>query len=244
MEEKKTQIVKAWAVSKWTPAQVTEALTDLRVSHTVVGWSPKLHKLRHQRIDGLNPRQPAWPIVTHSVKDIPRIRVKKTRQILFVCDSIPALSHANLCPLPDLPTLERSIKKALQVMDDDWSLTFNEPNIQDFVALASKPSFLNQVQTAIYKINPYSDRKIIQSKVIMFLGGKLSIPSLRETLRSSYKYDPIRELLNKPEAVALKNAIDRVRAGEEGDLVAEEMGIEAFDISYILSSLVKQGTKV
>lgn len=237
-------IVKAWAVSRWTPAQITDGLTELRISHTVVGWSKKLHRLRHQTIDGLTERQPAWPIVTHSVTDIPRIRTKKSRQILFVCDSVPALTHANLTPLPVLPTLDRCLKAALQVMDDDWTFKGTEPDIQDFVAMASKPSFLNQVQTAIYRINPYSDRKIIQLKVIMFLGGQLSVKSLRDTLRSNYRYEPIREILNLPQAVGLKNAIDRVRRGEDGEMVAEELGIEAFDISYILSSLAKQGAKV
>lgn len=235
-----SQILKAWAVSTWVPVDLTEALTELQVSHTIVGWSTEEHRLRARDIDGLAAEQPAWPVIAHSVSDIPRIRINRERQILFVCDSAPALANVNLTPLPEARTLRQSLVLALRQLGGNWELVSTEPDIQDYVALASKPSFLNQLQTAIYKINPYADRKIIQQKIIYFLGGKLSINAMREILRSSYKYEPIRELLNLPEAVVLSNAVARARAGEDSEEVAEELGIEPFDISYILSSVNKQ----
>lgn len=241
----KPKVVKAWAVSRWTPAQVTEALTSLNVSHTVVGWSKDDHKLKGYHEDGLSIEQPAWPVVTHSIADLPKLRLDKERQILFVCDSVPALANLNLTPLPEGRDIKVVLKRALQIMDDDWVYKSTEPDIQDFVAMASKPSLLNQILTAVYKINPYSERKIIQNKIVMFLGGKVSISSMRDTLRSNFKYEPIRELLNKPEAVTLRNAVEEARrTGEEIDDLAERLGIEAFDISYILSSIMKQNGKV
>lgn len=241
----KTKVVKAWAVSQWTPAQITEALTALGVSHSVIGWSAKHHKMEGYEEDGLTVEQPAWPVVTHSVHDLPKLRLDKERQILFVCDSVPALANLNLTPLPEGRNILVVLKRALQIMDDDWEYKSTEPDIQDFVAMASKPSLLNQILTAVYKINPYSERKIIQSKIVMFLGGRLSISAMRDTLRSNFKYEPIRELLNRPEAVTLRNAVEEAaRTGIDVDDLAERLGIEAFDISYIMSSITKQNGKV
>jgi|GEM_PF-3797547 len=241
---KKVTVVKAWAVSRWTPVQLTEALTELNVSHSVVGWSKDSHALRGHDTDGLSVAQPAWPIVTHSVADVPRIRIDKERQILFVCDSVPALANLNLTPLPEGRDIKSVLKKALRIMDEDWEYKSTEPDIQDFVAMASKPSLLNQILTAIYKINPYAERKIIQNKVVMFLGGRVSVSSMRDTLRSNFKYDTIRTLLNTPEAVMLSKAVERAKDGEDIEDLSNEFSIEAFDISYILSSVVKQGGKV
>lgn len=237
---KETRVVGAWAMHNATPSEVSNTLTRLSVSHTVVGWS-HTKKTRAQRVvDGLCRRQPAWPVVCHSVKDIPKYRVKKSRIILLVCDAPAPLSFTNL-NTPELgATLEDTVKNALTAPWIDWTFECKEPDILDFVDVATKPSFLRSMQTAVYKINPYDFRKQVQSHLILYLGGQLSYTKVRRLLKSSLKSEPLLDLLETPAAKTLQEALRLVDKGWNPEAAADHHDIDVFDINYVRASLTKQ----
>jgi hypothetical protein len=235
-----TKVVGAWAIGDATPSQVSTTLKHLRVSHTVVGWS-HTKKARAQRIiDGLCNRQPAWPVVCHSVKDIPRYQTKKSRVILFVCDSPAALGHTNLTQLATNDSLENRIVTALLSPWQDWKFCSTEPAILDYVQIATKPSFLRAMQTAVYRINPYDFRKEVQSHLILYLGGQLPYAKVKRLLKSSLKSESILDLLESPEAKTLQAALECVGQGWNPEAAADHFDIDVFDINYIRASLSKQ----
>ncbi len=237
---KETQVVGAWAFAHATPAQLSRTLTSLRVSHTVIGWSHEKRTRAQRDIDGLSPRQPAWPIVCHSVKDITRYKTKKSRVILLVCDAPAPLAYTNLNAAPEGATIEATVKAALTAPWIDWTFESTEPDMMQYVRMATKPSFLRAMQTAVYKINPYDFRKQVQSHLILYLGGRMSYPKVRRLLKSSLKSEPLLDLLESKEAKTLIEALEHVDKGLTPEAAAERFNIEVFDINYVRASLSKQ----
>ena len=237
------KILAAWGTSFFTPAQISRTLCSLNIEHTIIGASQRFKWSDQRTIDGLNEGQPAWPIVCHEIKDIFRAKPPKEPTIVFVCDSIAALSNTNI-PILQHKGLHDTIKQALEDsildMSQEWRLTSTEPKIMEYVALSSKPSFLNEVQTSVYKITPYSERKIIQTALILFLGNRISLKAVKKVLQNNLKAEHIMSLLNSPGASSLKAAMAEVKLGVSTETAAANNGLDVFDVNYIHHTLNKK----
>jgi len=133
----------------------------------------------------------------------------------------------------------RSVQKALEYAvanPIEWKLAVVEPTLDEYVKHATKPSFLNDVQTEIYRITPYDLRKAVQSEVIAYLGGLLGYRKLMARLNSSHKLTKIKTLVLAPKCAVLKDAITAYRHGQDLKEVAEAYKVETFEIMYIVKS--------
>lgn len=239
-------ILHGYGVIDLSPIQVSEALRQLRVSHTIEGSF-----IRHMTytIDGLCKEQPAWPVVIERLKMVPKIRTVKERMIYLICDSRAALANTNasqvLWPAQHADDFMGALRAALNtahIRNQEWQLVRSDPSIDDFVNAASKPSFLNHVQTAVYKINPYDLRKEVQTLIILYLSGKLPVTKMRAKLRSSFKLETLLQLMNDAQADKLRQACEVVRKQQLNvDDVAKSTGVASFDLLYILNSARKLG---
>lgn len=239
-------ILKGYGVIDLSPIQVSEALRQLRVSHTIEGGY-----MRHMvyTIDGLSKVQPAWPIVVDTLKAVPKVRTKKERMIYLICDSRAALANTNADKLlwPESRETHGGLSSALRlalnsahVANEEWALVRTDPSIDDFVNASSKPSFLNHVQTAVYKINPYDLRKEVQSLVILYLSGKVSPTKMRAKLKSSFKLEALLLLMTDPQAGKLRAACEEaLRKKVTVEEIAKRTGVASFDLLYILNSARK-----
>lgn len=196
-------------------------------------------------IDGLCAKQPAWPVVLDRIKAIPKVRTVKDRLIYIICDSRAALANTNASRLlwPDNESFSGVLRLALNtahIKNEDWVLTKSDPSIDDYVNASSKPSFLNHVQTIIYKINPYDLRKEMQPLVIMHLSGMAPAAKIRIKLKSSFKLEPLMRLLEDPQADKLRAACETVlKHNADPYVVAKQSGVDSFDILYLVSSARK-----
>lgn len=237
-------ILKGYGVIDMSPIQVSETLRQLNVSHTIEGGY-----MRHMQytVDGLCKEQPAWPIVIDRLKTVPKVRTSKERMIYLICDSRAALANTNagqqLWPVPGVSDFTDALRMALNtahVLNQPWKLVKQEPSIDDFVNAASKPSFLNHVQTQIYKINPYDLRKEVQGMVILHLSGMASPAKLKAKLKSSFKLENLAALMQDPHASELRAACESVlKYKQKPEDAAKVSGVSTFDILYLVNSARK-----
>jgi hypothetical protein len=235
-------ILSAYGISDYSPLQVSEYLRDLRLSHTLEGGF-----IRHltYTMDGLCKEQPVWPIVVDRVRAIPKLRTKTARTVLFVCDCRAALAttniKTNLWPEHRSPSLLQDIKNSLveaHSSTEDWSLINNEPSTLDYVESATKPSFVNLLQTALYKVTPYTLRKEVQVLMISYLAGTASHTSLFKKLKTSLKLQPLAELLSLPKAKEIREAV-LMMSNLSVEEVSKKTGISTFELLYLSKSNAK-----
>lgn len=230
------RIVKAWAVTHYSPLQVSQALRRLNISHSVVGQAPD-RRMNVMRIDGLASEQPSWPVIYHSVADCRRLMLPERRQVHLVCDSIAALSMTNLTTWAWTGKPEKDMQRILPKRDPvPFVLQVQEKTYMDFVAAASKPSFLRLLQTAFYKITPYADQKAIRIASLSFLAGSINKKALQRVLSITLKSEKVQELLASETAVKLMDAVQRARQSGDIEEAAEHFDIEAFEVRYIMSN--------
>lgn len=227
------KVVHAWGCLH-PPLAVSEALLSLRVSHSLV---TKRKNIDHH----LGFKQPVWPLVIPNIAMASRYRCGMSPQILIICDSAAALANINVGILnPTLPylglqwALEESIRNP-----GDWELKDSEMSINEYVNHATEPSFLNDLQTEFYVINPYPLRKEVQQMVIAYMAGLETKSKLLAKLSTSYKLDKVKALVESPKCSELKAAVARVQRGQSLAAVAEETGYETFEILYIAKSAAK-----
>lgn len=228
------KIIQAFGVPS-SPLQVSDILTNLHVGHTLIsGTMRAINTEKH-----LAKEQPAWPVVLPSIAAIPKNTCKMPNQILFVCDALALLSTCNI-RLIKADAIYDSIRSALLYAAanpvEDWHLERREPSIQDYVSNATKPSFLNNLQTEIYRITPYDLRKQIQAQIIGYLAGVESRTKLLAKLASSHKLTKLAELVKDPKSVALHNAVAQYKRTQAIEATALETGFETFEILYISNS--------
>lgn len=232
-------ILAAFGLVDRSPIEISEILKGLKMSHSFVGG---FGRTMHLTIDGLNPGQPVWPVVIDRVRAVPKVQSDKDRFVYFVCDSRAALSLSNvstsLWPEHRILGYEDAIKQAL--MDahgrtENWALSLNEVSFTDYVNQAAKPSFLNHIQSAIYKITPYPKRKEIQKACISYLAGGSTLPPLKRALKSNLRLADLLALMDSPEARNLREACAAMRRGTV-EQVAKEFGVETFEIMFLVKS--------
>jgi len=236
------KVINGFGVIDHSPIEVSEALVRMRVSHTIEGGYMR-HMVR--TLDGLCDYQPAWPVVIDTLKAVPKVRTERDPMIYLICDSRAALANTNTDKLlwdtdNGKGGFDHMLRVALNVSRlalPKWALQRNDPSIDDYVNASSKPSFMNNVQTAIYKISPYDFRKEVQGMVIMYLSSRTGPAKLKAKLRSSFKLDPLAELLSDPRARALREACETlIRTGMDAEVIAKNTGVASFDMLYLVNS--------
>lgn len=221
-----------------SPLQIASTLTNLRISHTLVNSDLCLRTNDFH----LAKEQPAWPVILPSVHAVSKYKCDMENQILFVCDSLALLSTCNmgiLRPQDIEASMRRSLEYAIANPMLGWKLVRVEPSITDYVSGATKPSYLNEVQTLLYKISNYDLRKEIQGLIIGCLAGAESRTKLAAKLASNHKLDELRILVKDPKFNLLRDAVAMHQRGSAIEVVASATGFENFEILYITRSSAK-----
>lgn len=233
-------ILGAFGVVDYPPLQVSEALHELNMSHSIAG------SIRSQRItyDGLSTQQPVWPVIVDSIESMLKVRTKRDRLVYFICDSRAALAttniYRNLWPENRAGDLRTGIKNALVTSRNlnQWTLTRDETTITDYVNIATKPSILNDIQSAFYKINPYSLRRETQLLCIGYLSGYASFTEMKRNLTSNFKLERIYKLMVDERAKALRQAT-MMLSSMKVEEAAKLTGFDTFELLYISKSSAK-----
>ncbi|QBQ74678.1 hypothetical protein BcepSauron_298 [Burkholderia phage BcepSauron] len=239
-------VLNAYGLVDASPIQVSETLRALNLSHTFVGG---FGRTTHTTIDGLSAEQPVWPIIIDRVRNIHKVSVPYDRLVYFVCDARAPLSLCNvdqsLWPEKREGDLDTAVMNALRALNPEpgieWSLTMQEPTLDDYVGQAAQPSFLNLMQGITCKINPYSLRKEAQRMAVAYLASGISRLALRRAYRGNSKLVDLMTILDSPDALNLRNAVVAARTSTP-DRVAPEFGVHSFEISYIMRSFATNGT--
>jgi hypothetical protein len=233
-------ILQAYGFVDATPIQLSEALKELHMSHSLIGGFGRIMRLE---LDGLSESQPVWPVIVDRVRTIPKIDFDRDPMVLLVVDGRASLAVSNVsdATLPEKRTTRNLRDTLIHALTDStkhpgWSLTRNEPTLSEFVGLAVKPSLLNLVQGSIYKIHPYALRKEVQRTCIAYLAGAVGIQAMRRYLKSSLKFQPLLELIDSPKGTNLREAIAAFNAGRPMEAVCSEFGVESFEILYLVKS--------
>lgn len=219
--------------------ELSDVLTQLRVGHMIIDRN------RRETVHAGH-QQPAWPILLPNVGMIKRYRSNKKRQVLFVCDSLSALRTCNVDILkPD--NMDLRVREALLYAIANpvvgWSLVDKAMSFPEFVAYATKPSFLNDLQAEFYSINPYPLRVEVRALVLEHLANVVSRKKLLAKLDTSHKLGKLRLLADDPKCEALRSAVARVQRGENEQTVAAATGFEPFELLYVVKASAKNGDK-
>jgi hypothetical protein len=232
-----TQILQAYGLTS-SILKVSEQLLALNVAHSIV---TKNNLQVNERFLHLGLTQPAWPVLIDGLSCINKVQFKENVPlILFVCDSLASIEMCNIQQIKS-EDLKLNLKKALiyaisNPINTKWKLTSKEPSIEEYVNAVSKPQILNEIQTSIYKITPYSLRKEVQALVISYLANDIQQPQLKAKLQSNYKLADILNICCTDKANNLRKAVVAFNKSKNIDLVSEEYGIASFQILYITRS--------
>ncbi len=199
----------AWAIS--------DHLRQLRVSHSIRGL-PAPRNMGYP--------QPKWVHVTDNIFDL------QEGSVNFISASFAELSHTNIPRFPEFDQypIDVALKMMLESTQPEVEVIYNVPTAMEYVAMVSKPSLLNNIQTLIYKIQPYSLRKETQAMILRFFTGQVSKPAMIFFLKKSFKTGDLIPLIEGSDD--LRNAVIRSRS-EPAEEVAAETGIAAFDLIYL-----------
>ncbi len=236
-------ILQAYGFVDATPIQLSEALKDLHMSHSLIGGHGRVMRLE---LDDLTPEQPVWPVIVDRVRTIPKIDFDRDPMVLFVVDGRASLAVSNIsdATLPEKrgsrslrDTLVEALLESHKLRGiGSWHLIRNEPTLSEFVSQAVKPSLVNLVQGAIYKINPYAVRKEVQRTCIAYLAGAISTPAIRRYLKSSLKFQTLLSIIDSDKGLNLREAVAQVQNGRPIDSVCLEFSVESFEILYLINS--------
>ena len=218
-------IVHVYGVCESSPLIISDTLRALNISHMLAGVPFDLGYAQPYEVVILNK---------------PYIPQAKKKQIIFICAPAAVLKTTNI-RLLRCDDLYTTLKEALVYASKNpfpqgWELVDSPKSILDFVNLATKPSYLNKLQEALYKITPYALRKEIQALIIAYLASKATRKDLFAKLNTSWKLTVLKELLEDPKGVKLKDAVSLYYKLNDEVKVAEQTGFETFEILYIARS--------
>lgn len=234
-------ILAAYGVPDHSPYDISTVLSGLGVGHTIM-WREGL-ATKSKTIEAQKEGQKSWPIIVDSVRLLPLLKLHG-RYIAYVTDARAALSLSNIdnsmwAGSTDNSQFLKAIKQSLKVRVRDvpkWSLTRREPSLMEYVNKAVKPSQLNDFQTLVCKINPYTLRKEIQTLFIGYLASSVKGSVLKAKLNSSYRLAPLLDLMKAERTQELRKAVAQVKAGADLEVVCTETDFESFEIMYILKA--------
>lgn len=212
---------------RFSPWQVSEALKSMNVSHYLSLRG--MHRGVSKQI-GDRPQ-------VYIVGALHSIRPRMLPHIVFLCGAKTALAQTSAKYM--LEDLAPDTIKAVMAKVRPYTFKVNAPSIMDYVNTAVRPSFLMDVQTMLYQISNAGIRKIAQASVIKFFDSKLGPRQLKSLLQGNYATEPILQLMQDPRALHLRDAVARVRAGEDPTAVTLETEFLPFDLLYVMRSSEK-----
>lgn len=217
--------------------EVCQTLNDLNISYTVYG--KEYNQIKH---------------VSNKLKSMPVYVIDSLYRagrldnllpgIQIICDSQPALAKSNVNHklYPGL-TLRNALKQAVLMSKENRlskkhkKLKVHSLTLQEVLKSATTYSFLNGIQTALYKITPYSLRKDSQKYIISYFYGDTSYTELMNKLESSEKLSVLLKLCKDQQAKALRQACILARKDmSKVEKIAKASGFASFEIVYIVKS--------
>lgn len=200
-------LYRVWGCPTKSSFEISEELTKLKVPHTA-------------RIENRFVAVPGERALQAHLTDNPK-RLKRG-VVNFVVASYAELSLTNY---PMLVTVKNALAQ-----DSGIDPVVVRMTAMDYVAAISKPSVITKIQTAIYKIQPYSLRKSTQNLVLGFFNSQVSDRELAKVLGRSYKTMPVLELVK--EGSKLREAVQELKT-KTPEQVEAETGIPAFELRYV-----------
>lgn len=231
-------MIKAYGISDATPYAVSEILDELGVAHSIVGGKPtRTYQILNKVSDyGIS------VYLISGIRNIHKIAPMSRHSIYFVCCAQTALEESNLSdvlsPNKRTGSLKESILTELKSpFETDWQLTLNQPRLLDFVQVAVKPMFVNQLQKLVQSITPYAKSKEARSLCVSYLCGETSRDEMLIHLTGSLKYSAIADLMRTEKAAQLRAAIGEYKSNNKPlERICEQYGFESFEILYPVNS--------
>jgi hypothetical protein len=231
-------MIKAYGISDASPHEVSAILDGHRIPHTIIGGKP----VRPFEIKTGVLNSDTTVYVISGIRNIHRITPPTTDAIYFVCCSKTTLEESNLSvalspdsrPMP----LQDAIGIALVAnFEPDWKLEIKQPALIDFVKMAVKPMFVNQLQKLVQSITPYAKSKEARSLCVSYLCGETSREEMLTHLTGSLKFSGIADLMRTEKASQLRAAICEYKSNTKPlERICEQYGFETFEILYPVNS--------
>jgi hypothetical protein len=234
-------MIKAYGITDASAHEVSAILDELEWPHTIIGGKPVCpFELKSAGIP--IPRYSIY--VISGLRNIHRIQLSTPNAIYFVCCSETALAESNLSdaltPTRRAPNeLKSAIKNApLLTWDYEWKqLEIKQPALIDFVKMAVKPMFVNQLQKLVQSITPYAKSKEARSLCVSYLCGETSREDMLNHLSGSLKFSAIAELMRSEKAGQLRAAIAEYKSNTKSlERICDQYGFESFEILYPVNS--------
>jgi hypothetical protein len=232
-------MIKAYGISDASPHEVSAILDVLAVPHHVIGG--KLVRT-FELLAGVSKTDTTVYVVS-GMRNIHRFQPLTPNAIYLVCCSKTALEESNLSDALSLPTRQRSLPSAIAcaltdpTFEPGWKLEMKQPALLDFVKMAVKPMFVNQLQKLVQSITPYAKSKEARSLCVSYLCGETSRDEMLIHLTGSLKFSGIAELMRSEKAAQLRAAIGEYKSNAKPlERICEQYGFESFEILYPVNS--------
>jgi hypothetical protein len=231
-------MIKAYGISDASAHEVSAILDEMGLPHQVIGGKP----VRPFEVSTGVSNMDATIYVISGMRNIHRIQCPTPTAIYLVCCSETALAESNLSnalsPGVRSMDLRRSIGIALIAnFEPNWTLEIRQPELLDFVKMAVKPMFVNQLQKLVQSITPYAKSKEARALCVSFLCGETSRDEMLGHLTSSLKFSAIADLMRTEKASQLRAAIGEYKSNTKPlERICEQYGFESFEILYPVNS--------
>lgn len=231
-------MIKAYGISDASPHEVSAILDGQNIPHTIVGGKP----VRPFEIKTGVLNSDTTVYVISGIRNIHRITPPTKDAIYFVCCSKTTLAESNLSVALSPDSRSMSLADAIGValvaqFEPDWKLEIKQPALIDFVKMAVKPMFVNQLQKLVQSITPYAKSKEARSLCVSYLCGETSREEMLIHLTGSLKFSAIAELMRSEKASQLRTAISEYKANKKPlERICEQYGFESFEILYPVNS--------
>lgn len=233
-------MIKAYGISDASPHEVSAILDELEWPHTIIGGKPV--RPFEIKTGVLNADMTIY--VISGIRNIHRITPPTRDAIYFVCCSQTTLEESNLSlALSPLGRGSLDMKSAIKLApvmtweDQNWKLEIKQPALIDFVRMAVKPMFVNQLQKLVQSITPYAKSKEARSLCVSYLCGETSREEMLTHLTGSLKFSAIAELMRTEKAAQLRAAICEYKSNTKPiERICEQYGFETFEILYPVNS--------
>jgi hypothetical protein len=231
-------MIKAYGISDASPHEVYAILDELGILHTIIGGKP----VRPFEIKTGVMISDTTVYVISGIRNIHRITPPTEHAIYFVCCSKTTLAESNLSDALSPESRSMDLPSAISfaliaTFEPDWKLEIRQPGLLDFVKMAVKPMFVNQLQKLVQSITPYAKSKEARSLCVSYLCGETSREEMLTHLTGSLKFSAIAELMRTEKASQLRSAIGEYKSNTKPiERICEQYGFESFEILYPVNS--------
>lgn len=217
--------VRIWATGKHSLWDISTVLRSLNVTHTI---APEARHLPCRVIKMGFPQ----PIAVHLAQRVDGYRLNAVN---FISASVAELSDTNFMAFPH-PDLEQALKKMLRSSEAVTPM-IRKRTAADYVKELAQPSILQNVQSEVYRIQPYALQKETKALVLDFFNSRISVRDTMHQLEKSMKTERLKELFKA--AMPLRLAVAQLKF-KPVEVVAAETGVSAFDLRYLTRSKSKE----